>query len=152
MSDSPLTAAGAAAESASSIEQRACDRRPIDVHVTLRDPRDRILICRVVDISSAGAQLRCDRSSAMLLEQNLAAAGVETNAQALQVSLSFRCLDVSGVRRCVHADAAIVYLREVDSDDFRVGLAFTEAMAIDLLQLCQGAPRLVYSPSHMTPL
>lgn len=134
------------------VEHRSCDRHPVDVHVTLRDPRDRVLICRVVDISGSGAQLRCDRSSAMLLEQNLAVAVVEDSAQALEVSLSFRCMDVTGARRCVHADANLVYLREADSDDFRVGLRFVEPMAIDALRLCQGVVLAPATSPRIAPL
>ncbi len=117
-------------------EQRSAPRHPIDVHITLRDSQSRLLICRVVDLSSSGVQVRLDRSSALLIEKSLAEIALTQPNATLTMQTSLRCLQRNGTHRCVHADASLVYLREVGSDEYRVGLHFDTPLQVEDLTLC----------------
>ena len=142
-------AAQAATEDAAH-EQRSALRHPIDVHITLRDSQSRLLICRVVDLSISGVQVRLDRSSALLIEQSLAEIDLRQPNATLTMQISLRCLQVNGTHRCVHADASLVYLREVGSDEYRVGLHFDAPLQVEDLTLCtERMAQVVNSESAM---
>lgn len=139
------SAAQTAAEEAA-YEQRSAPRHPIDVHITLRDSQSRLLVCRVVDLSVSGAQVRLDRSSALFIEQSLSEIALTQPTAPLTMQLSLRCMQVNGTHRCVHAGASLVYLREVGNDEYRVGLHFDAPLQVEDLTLCTERMAPVVNP------